>query len=361
MDRACGIDEVAADWAGLHARHPHATPFTSLGWARAWWPHWAADAEPFLLRVREGDRTIALAPLVRRRTGPLRILEPVGSEPGDYWDVLAAQEDRSAACEALAQALAARTGGWDALILRLLPPDSPLPEAVRAAGLATLERPAARAPAVELPATFDAYLKSVSGNRRQNIRRHLKRLDGGEVELTAIEDPELIAPALERWQDFRRAQWDAQGKDINPEHLSPRFKAFIGDLLRELIPAGQALLWEFRADGKVIGTYVNFVDEHAFYWYLGGFDPEVAALGLGKIAITHGMRTSIDAGRTRYDFTRGPEPYKYWYGAQDRLLPALVVGSASVRSRAALAGARIQLARRDRNAATDAEPAGAPA
>jgi hypothetical protein len=36
--------------------------------------------------TRENEN--ALAPLVRRRKGPLRLLEPVGIEPGDYWDAL---------------------------------------------------------------------------------------------------------------------------------------------------------------------------------------------------------------------------------------------------------------------------------
>jgi CelD/BcsL family acetyltransferase involved in cellulose biosynthesis len=98
----------------------------------------------------------------------------------------------------------------------------------------------------------------------------------------------------------------------------------------------------------VIGAYLNFFDAEAYNWYLGGFDPAHAALGLGKIAIGHGIRTSIEAGRRRYDFGRGAEDYKYWYGAEDRLLAARVVGSRRLRSRGALraAGAAVQLRQR---------------
>jgi len=87
------------------------------------------------------------------------------------------------------------------------------------------------------------------------------------------------------------------------------------------------------------------------YWYLGGVGPAYSALGIGKIAIAAGIRQSIECGRESYDFTRGPEPYKYWYGATDRQAPSLVVGNTRPWSRAALVGARAENARRTRAAA----------
>ncbi|MGI8624708.1 MAG: GNAT family N-acetyltransferase [Solirubrobacteraceae bacterium] len=313
----------------------------SVGWAQAWWPHWARAAEPFLLVAREAGAVVGLAPLVRRRNGPLRVLGPVGVEPGDYWDVLAVPARRAAVAAAVADALRDEAGAWDAGILRCLPPESPV--AAATAALPALVQPPIPAPAIELPGDFDAYLAGLSASHRQNLRRHLRRLDQGEVELIEVTDLEGLPEVVQRWQDFRRRQWEAAGRVIDPEHLSPRFAAFMLDCLRALVPRGNALVWEFRRADHVIGTYLNFVDEHAFHWYLGGFDPAVTRLGLGKIAIGHGIRTSIEAGRRRYDFGRGAEPYKYWYGAADRLLPARVVGSPSARGRLGLLGARAAL------------------
>ena len=337
---------LLADWERLYAGQPEATPFMSAGWARAWWPHYADGAPPLLVTVHEGGELVGLAPLVIRRKGPVRVMEPVGMDPGDYWDVLAAPGRREAVADAVAGALRDHARRWDAWILRCPPPDSPIVGALRRAGLRSLVRPPIPAPAIELPETFDAYLKSLPSSHRQNLRKHLRRLDNGEVELHEVADVEELPAVLARWQDFRRRQWESAGKEINPEHLSPRFHDFVLDCVRELLPQERALVWEFRREGEVIGTYVNFADEVAYYWYLGGFDPAVTKLGLGKIAIGHGIRTSIDAGRRRYDFARGGEPYKYWYGAVDRPLEARVVGSGTTRSRLALTGARAVLSRR---------------
>lgn len=341
-------------WAELHAGQPGATPFTSPAWAAAWWPHYGDGAEPFLLTVREAGRIVGLAPLVRRRKGPLRVLEPVGMEPGDYWDVLAASGRGVEVAGAVASGLRERSGAWDAWILRCLPPESPVPDALDAQGLRSLVRPPIASPAVELPKTFDAYVAALPATRRQNLRKHLRRLDCGEVELREVTDPGELPAVVHRWQDFRRAQWAAAGRLIDPEHLSPRFAAFVLDCLRALVPTQNALVWEFTHAGRVVGTYVNFVDEQTFFWYLGGFDPAVTRLGIGKIAIGHGIRTSIEAGRVRFDFARGAEPYKYWYGAVDRPLPARVVVGPGPRGWLTLVGASAAIAWRGRRVARDA-------
>jgi CelD/BcsL family acetyltransferase involved in cellulose biosynthesis len=103
----------------------------------------------------------------------------------------------------------------------------------------------------------------------------------------------------------------------------------------ELVPAGLALVWEFVRDGEVVGSFINFCDARAFYQYLGGFEPELGQLAIGKVATAEGIRSSIAAGRSYYDFTRGSEPYKYWYGAVDRLSPTVVLTGERVRSRLA--------------------------
>ena len=345
------VGEIEDEWARLHARDPLATPFSSAWWARGWLAEWEPGARAAIACVRDDEGAlVGLAPMVRTSRGPLRILEPLGIEPGDYWDVIARPERRNDVLAAFSAALAERFTPWDAAYLRYLPPATGTEEAMRAAGLAIGVRRDVPAPGIDLPASFDEYLATLSSNRRRNLKRHLRRLDEGEVELSEVSGPAQLDAALDRWQQLRRMQWDSAGKDINPEHLSPRFRA----LMRSV--AEQALVWEFRHEGRVVGVYVNFADARTFHWYLGGFDPEVTSLGLGKIAIGHGIRTSIEAGRARYDFGRGAEPYKYWYGAQDRMLPAFVAGHRGPRSRIALAGVRVLLARRDSATQTDVEP-----
>lgn len=351
-----GLGGTLADWEVLHRADPRATPFTSPGWAQAWLEHFAPDAQPWLLVARDADRVVGLAPLVLRRRGPVRLLAMLGKEPGDYWDVLAEPELREPVTAALAAEIARRRGEWDVWQLNCLPPDSGTLRALARAGLRGFARAPLRSPAIELPDTFEAFLAGLSRSRRANLRRHLRRLEDGSVELREVRDPAALGATMDRWQELRVAQWEAQGRSIDPVHAGERFRAFMLAAVRRLVPSGQALVWEFLHEGELVGVYVNFVDERSFYWYLGGFDPAVTNLGLGKIAIGAGIRASIEAGRSLYDFDRGEEPYKYWYGAGDRLLASVVLGHQGVRSRAAVRAARALSARRARQAGAGADP-----
>ena len=343
MPNAPDADEtfqLPESWASLHAAQDGATPFMHPGWAGPWWRHYGHDARPLVIEVEGG-----IAPFVIRRQAGQRVVRPWGIEPGDYWDVLAPPGRREEVTRAAVAVLAARSREWDAVLLRCLPPDSCVQAALAESLVVGLSRPM-RAPAIELPASFDDYLRTLSSGHRQNLRRHLRRLDSGEVTLREVTDAEELPATFDRWQAFRSAQWSSAGKAINPEHVKPRFRAFLLDVARQLVPVGQALVWEFSHQERVVGVYLNFADEHAFHWYLGGFDPAVNSLGLGKIAVGHGIRTSIEAGRARYDFGRGAEAYKYWYGAEDRMLGAVLAGSERLRSRAAMAAAKAIAARR---------------
>ena len=95
------------------------------------------------------------------------------------------------------------------------------------------------------------------------------------------------------------------------------------------MPRGLAQVWELRHDGEVVGVEVNLNDARRYYSWMGAYEPEVAQLGLGKLAIGESIRESIEAGRSYYDLMVGDEEYKYWYGATDRYCRWMMVGTAA--------------------------------
>jgi CelD/BcsL family acetyltransferase involved in cellulose biosynthesis len=328
------IEELLPEWGELFAADDRATPFQSPGWARAWWRHWAAGTKPWLLAVRDAGRLVGLAPLCSDRLLGLRRLR-VNGEPADYWDVLAQPEHRTAVEETLARELQRRQRDWDLLVLGQLPHGSTTAGPLERAGLRASHRSEVACPAIGLPESFDDYLATLPSSRRTNLRRRLRNLDGGELKLRTPAG-EQLPDAIDRWQALRQRQWAAMGKRLNPEHSGSRFRDFILDATTDLMRAGLALVWEFVHEGEVVGSFVNFCDGRAFYQYLGGFAPELGKLAIGKVATAEGIRSSIAAGRSSYDFMRGDEEYKYWYGAENRPSPTVVLTNA--RPRSVLAG-----------------------
>lgn len=341
------IDSLLPEWEGLFAADPDATPFASAGWARAWWPHWAGPALPWIVTVRDSGHLVGLAPLVLRPRGPFRILAPLGRHPSNYWDILARPELRQEVAAGVSEEIARRSHEWDAVMLSALPQGAPIENALTAQGLAVRRRAPVPYPGIELPASFDEYLEGLPRKRRKDLRRHLRRLDEGDVECREIQEADDLRRSIDRWQELRVQWWKQRGKDMNPEHGSERFRAFMHDLVQLLVPSELAAVWEFRRDGAVLGVEINLVDERQFYAWLDGYDPAAAHLGLGKTAVGEGIRSSIAAGRAYYDFMVGAEEYKYWYGARDRHCSWLMLTNRGLRSRLAnVAGGAAGLVRR---------------
>lgn len=325
---------LRADWERLFEIDVEATPFTSFAWAAAWMAHWAPELSPRILTVREGGALVGLAAFVMHRRGPFRVLGELGEPPVDYWDVLAEPARRNEVLAAVAKGVA-ESRDWDAILLTRLPQRSSTARFLEEAGLRVTTRALEPYPGIVLPATFSEYLASLPQARRTNLRRRLRHLDDGDVWLREIRDPAEISAAVDRWQELRVRQWREMGKDLAEAHASPPFKKLLAQVLSVMMPAGATEFWEFHAGDRLVGSYISFVDARCFYQYLGGFDPGAAKLGIGKIAIGHGIRSSIEAGRSYYDFMMGGEDYKYWYGAVDRFCVSLLFSHEGPRSRAA--------------------------
>jgi CelD/BcsL family acetyltransferase involved in cellulose biosynthesis len=192
---------------------------------------------------------------------------------------------------------------------------------------------------VALPASFDAYLAGLRRSHRADLRRGLRPLDRGELELVDVTEPAAIDRAVGDWQELRERWWRARGKQLNPDHTRPGFAAFLRAMLTELVPAGRAAVSELRSGTQLLGVSLNLRDDRTFYFWLSAFRPEAARLGPGKLVIAESIRRSIAAGLGYFDFMVGAEPYKYDFGAVDRRVPRRLVGSASARSDVALASA----------------------
>lgn len=339
-----GLEGLADEWRELHEVDPLATPFVSPGWVLPCWRHYAGDAKPWVLAARRGDKLVGLVPLAIRRVRGIRTLQVIAEALGDYWDVLAHPAERGAVLEAVTRELRRRAGEWDALSLARLPGKSGTRAALERSGTHTRRGPGLPCPGLELPASFEDYLRALPRDRRWHVRRDLRRLDEGEVTLRTVVDPEELGVAVGRWHELRLRQWSEQGRELFWLQAENRFRDFIADVVHVLVPAKRALVWEFWAGERLVGSYVSFMDKRSFYPYLGGYEPSAAALGIGKIAIAEGIRSSVAAGRTYYDFMIGDEPYKYQYGAQDRRVEQLSVRSPSPRALVAVALRRITAA-----------------
>lgn len=365
--RSATFDEIArADWDRLLAATPAATPFARWSFHRAWWDAYGTTAhEQYLLFSAAGEpnEIRAIVPLMHRhyvepqdestRTilrGHSRAVTGVDAEcktiffaasyHADYATLLCPPADLAAVCAALAGYIASRTDDshgdtpWEAIDLRRLRSDDPalaaleaaLTEGARLHGWRVIREQEDVCPVVEVTdGDWDAYLATLDKKARHEIRRKLRRaaVAGGLV--TSVGAPD--AGAIGRFIELHGARFGDEGL-FPPTEGGARSRRFI-DRLAQLEGAeadgGQLVLVEVRAGDRLIFAALAFDDGRTAYLYNTGMDPAATELSPGVTGTAEFLRDRLAAGRRRFDFLRGDEPYKYEWGARDEPVERLLV------------------------------------
>jgi CelD/BcsL family acetyltransferase involved in cellulose biosynthesis len=70
---------------------------------------------------------------------------------------------------------------------------------------------------------------------------------------------------------------------------------------------------------RAVASTFSFDYDKTFYLYNSAFDPTVGRLSPGYVLVSQLIEDAIERGQRQFDFLRGPERYKYQFGA--RALP----------------------------------------
>ncbi|MCY7418419.1 MAG: GNAT family N-acetyltransferase, partial [Chloroflexi bacterium] len=257
------------------------------------------------------------------------------SYPADYATLLCHPDDLGEVCAAVVQSLGTLVRAsepWDVIDLRRLRGDDPaLPVLISAfAGgpddWTVVQEQEEVCPVVTLPdGDWDDYLATLDKKARHEIRRKLRRAESvGEVTFRQMP---LDAASVDAFIELHQKRWGEQGLFPSNEggdrsrrllHRVTEQEAAEGDSAQ--LQLGQVLVGD-----RVIFAGVGFDDGQTCYFYNAGSDTDARELSPGVTGAGAYIRDRIDAGRTRFDFLRGNEPYKYEWGAVDEPIYRIVV------------------------------------
>jgi hypothetical protein len=342
---------LGAEWTALHRRCPQATPFQSHAWLHSWWLSYATGRDRLrVVLVRRQGELVGAAPLLRTYR-PLPMLVMLGGAITDYADVLVVPDaggDTPDADVVAALAAGVRRAARGAVVdLREVRPG--------AAAMALYEawrgpkRRGTGSVCLELPGLpMDGLVARVGSSRGQRIRSNLRRLDAAGVterDVPAHEVPDAVAAMLR----LHHMQWEGRG--VTPEHVRSRFAEHLARAAGAMVAAGDAVVTEFSAGGRVVAANLTVLSPALAGGYLYGAHPDLRGtrVDVTTLLMRHGVRHAAGAGRPVLTLLRGVEPHKFhWrpaHVANERLLLAARPLGPVLAARHALAGARTRLAR----------------
>ncbi len=309
VDSHEGFEAVGAPaWSDLHAATRLRSPFLTWTWQTEWARAFASDRRLRLWRVEDPEgRLVAVLPLYEAAPDTLALVG--GADVSDYLDLVARAGHEETAWTALLHARAAAPVVWE---LHAVPAASPtvtaLPALAAAAGLHVDVAVEERCPVLTLPATWEAYLATLSGKHRHELMRKMRRLEreAPDARVTAAATADEVARRLDDFVDLHRRSRVGKAR-----FMDERMEVFFRRVLVAFAAAGAARLWFLDTAAGPIAAFVTLEWDATVGLYNSGFHPDRAALAPGLVLLAHIVHDAIARGRTRFDFLRGEERYKY--------------------------------------------------
>ena len=323
----------AEDWERLAA----GVPFRSWTWLQHWWRQYgpehspAANSRLAVVCIFDARALIGIAPWYFEHTTVRgRTLRPLGSGEicSDYLGVLCQPGREEVVAGTLADYLVtnAQDDDPDALHWDLLHLDgvdaedhvvSLLSHCLAISGCSVHRKAGLSCWRLELPASWEEYIDSLSKNLRRDARR-LERdlLDTNRAVLHSIERLDDLPRAMDVLVDLhqRRRRMLGEGGCF----ASERFLGFYREVLPDLFRQGKLKFYWLEIDGEPAAAEFQLVGGGVLFDYQTGVAPEAMDHQPGKLLNLMIIRRAIAEGYRALDFLRGDEPYKARFGAQPR-------------------------------------------
>ena len=314
VDDLRAFDALRPQWDALYRADPRAQVFLSFPWLRAFLPN--APHGWTILTLRERGELVAALPLSLRaaphKRFPIARELTFASAPfADYQGMLC-RPDREDAVAAFAQIV--RATRWDRAAL--LDVRDPRIEALVAelggSGFATRRTQGSPCSTIDLPASWDAFMASLSKGTRRGLSQPLnalgERLPASRFTLSTGGDAERHVDAV---LALNKLRWGA---------APGRVARYRGILLaaHEQGCLRVGVLWDGE---RAIGAGAVFFDEERGYGglYLLAHDPEYGRHSPGKVVLAALIRDACERGYRTFDFLRGDEAYKQPYATRTEL------------------------------------------
>jgi CelD/BcsL family acetyltransferase involved in cellulose biosynthesis len=281
-------------------------------WLEVWRHEFGFEAELYLGAVRQGGTITGIAPLLLRGTEAFFI---GSADVCDYLDFIIVPGREVDFFNILLDDL--RSRGISRLNLRPLRPNSTVLTYLM--GIAKDRKYEVSCEVedisleLDLPPTWQEYLRTLTQKQRHEVRRKLRRLwEAGDVNYRMIEDSESVSKSIAIF--LRLFRESRQDKAI---FLTARMESFFTSLMKAMAQAGLLRLGILELNALPVAAVMCFDYNNSVFLYNNGYDPKYSFLSVGLISKVLCIKDSVERGRGKFDFLKGAEEYKHRLGGKE--------------------------------------------
>lgn len=315
-----GFNVLADEWDDLLSRAVNAPFFMRYIYQRTWWQHLGNDDLVLIAFRNDVDQLVGLAPLYgKTNAAGQRELTFVGCvDVSDYLDLIIDRDYVVGVHRALLDCLSGTDMAWNKVYLCSLAHNSVTPTqlaeaATRAFGWSAEVTQQDVCPVILLAASWDEYLARINKKQRHEIRRKIRKIEAeADVNWFVIDSADGLAGAMDNFIDLHQKSTRDKQDFWNQDMI-----AFFKAVTLELAKCGWVKLYFIEVNGVKAASLLCFDYNNEILVYNSGYDPEqFAHLSPGNVLVSYTIQDAIRLGRSRYDFLRGDEVYKFRFGAE---------------------------------------------
>ena len=319
-----GFSELASDWTHLLERSESREVFLSHEWLYHWTKQYLGVNRLWILVfVDQRERVCAIAPFYIRRVRRnlvcrYREIAFLGSEGvgSSYLDIIVERQYKQAVMLRLYDFLFQEAvQEWDVLTLEEVPTGSltidTLVDRFEEAGKVIQTMSSSGCSIIRLPRSCAEYRRTLSANSRYNLQRKNKVLQRlGAVSYRHIEKGSELADGFDSFVRLHEKRWVSNGTGGGAFHRAG-FRLFHQDIVRVFAEKGWLTLSFLTLDDQPIAGIYGFVYGGTYYFYLPGFDPDLAPhASPGMLLLAHRIEEAIEEGYRLFDLLQGEARYK---------------------------------------------------
>lgn len=302
------------------------TPLLSPEWLLTWWSHIGNKQELMILQCEdENGKTVGFCPLSSVSVYGHQRLESLGAGHvcTDYTRIIANEPNHPAVSDAIAKYLTAHFSErpkfrsselvFEGVALGR-PEHIELEKTLEQNGFHICQYPLQNSYQLPLPKTWQEYVNQLSASAKRKVRKLTSRIDSGSCSFHQCSDP---AGVMERMDDLHRLHQNRrQVLGQAGSYSAPNFQDFIRDAVARLAAVGRVRMEWCEFDNNIVAIHLLLLGDDTTYMYQSGINPDFMEIEPGHLLTVSAIRSAIENGLRFYDFLRGEEAYKSFWGGQ---------------------------------------------
>ena len=327
-----GLNSLKQVWDTIVNDDPNSSPFLSWEWLQSWIQVYGHKRELVTLVCREDNKIVGIVPFSWKKHVSvlgLRKLWMVGFQSGIGTNGLTEEpmmalnhrpETRervwSAVHHQLKQML--ETGPWDSIAYRKFGQGIEGCTLLESKGKSVVVQQYLRGcEYIQLPKTWDEYLKTISKSMRENIPYYRKKFmkEGIDIIIEPVELKDLKT-SIDALVALHKKRTYLDESNLHVDYFAhPKQRSLLEHALEKMIPTGEAQLVVLKANGIIIAAQMFLQSDNMLIAHYSGFDPEWSRFSPLFVLQTSVIRQAIERGVGTMNLLRGNALWQRRWGA----------------------------------------------